>query len=138
MCTNGVFVCMLNSCNYIHTHDFLNFFFYIILYFIIRTNNILGNSVCPLNIIPKMARNTEKVIMHCHTKHSMVCLIHHRQFELYTSERMDILFIILNFSLAKYFIFQNTQCFILTDRCLHQDIIVKQVIGLYIDTSRRR
>ena len=76
----------------------------------IRTNNILSNSVCPLNIIPKMAQNTEKVIMHCHTKHSMVCLIHHRQFELYTSERMDILFneryIILNFSLAKYFIFE--------------------------------
>ena len=69
----------------------------------IRTNNNLGNSVCPLNIIPKMARNTEKVIMHCHTKPSMVC-----QFELYTSERMDILlnerYIILNFSLAKYFI----------------------------------
>ena len=107
----------------------------------IRTNNILGNSVCPLNIIPKMARNTEKVIMHCHTKHSMVCLIHHRQFELYTSERMDILFneryIILNFSLAKYFIFENAQCFVLTDRCLHQDIIVKQGIGLYIDTSRQ-
>ena len=70
----------------------------------IRTNNILGNSVCPLNIIPKMAQNTEKVIMHCHTKHSMVCLIHHRQFELYTSERMDILFN------ERYIIFEFFTC----------------------------